>query len=80
MSFDLKLAAIYFALAIGILALIGLLAGMRFIINHAFASSGHAFYVIATQREPECATCPFNKRCPYAGGVLCRFAIKKGGV
>jgi hypothetical protein len=74
MTLDLKLAAIYFALAGLVLLLLLLLAGMRYIINHAFASSGHAFYIIATRQEPTCETCPFNKRCPYSDGAVCKFA------
>lgn len=74
MSLDLKLAAIYYTLALAALAVIGLLAGMRFIINHAFAVSGHASYVMATKEEPMCATCPFRKRCPYSNGATCKFS------
>jgi hypothetical protein len=77
MTLDLKLAFMYYGLALALLVMVALLAGMRFIINHAFASSGHAFYVIATQQEPECVTCPFNKRCPYSNGTSCRFAKQK---
>ena len=74
MTLDLKLAAIYFALAVSILLMLVLLAGMRFIINHAFASSGHNFYVLAHRSEPTCATCPFNRRCPYSSGTKCKFS------
>ena len=79
MTFDLKLAAVYYGLALMVLAMIGLLTGMRFIINRTFASSGHAFYVMANKTEPQCATCPFSKRCPYSNGTKCRFSKKSGG-
>jgi hypothetical protein len=74
MTLDLKLAAAYYASAAAILALILLLAMMRLIINHTFAASGHAFYVISKGVEPRCATCPFRKRCPYSNGQSCMFS------
>jgi len=73
MSLDLKLATIYYALAGAVLVVLLLLIGMRFIINHTFASSGYKFYVMATHEQPQCETCPFNKRCPYSNGEVCRF-------
>lgn len=80
MSFDFKLGMIYYGLALMILLVIGCAAMIRFIINHAFAASGHDFYVLATEKQPKCATCPFSARCPYSNGVTCHFAIKKGGL
>lgn len=73
MSLDLKFAAIYYALSVALLVVIVLAAFIRLIINHAFAVSGHKFYLAATGKDPECATCPFNKRCPYSNGVTCKF-------
>lgn len=73
MSLDLKLAAIYLALAVLFIFMLGALWAMRRIINRAFASSGHDFYVSATGTEPNCPTCPFRGRCPYANSRVCKF-------
>lgn len=75
MSTDLRLAWVYFAIIVMILLLFGVAWVMRRIINHAFASSGHDLYVKAAGKEPQCITCPFNKRCPYSDGTVCRFAM-----
>lgn len=79
MTLDLKLAAVYYGLAASVFILLVLLIGMRFIINHTFASSGHAFYVMATKQEPRCESCPFNNRCPYSNGTVCKFTKTGGG-
>ena len=74
MSFDLKLGYVYLGLSgLTVFMLLALWA-MRRIINHAFAKSGHTFYVQSVGIEPHCATCPFNKRCPYSDGKTCKFA------
>lgn len=73
MTLDLKLSAIFFSLAVAVIAIMLLMAGIRLVINRSFASSGHAFYVSTYKKEPMCPTCPFKTRCPYANGVFCKF-------
>jgi hypothetical protein len=74
MSFDIALAWVFFALSAMVAFLEGAKAFMRFVIDRAFASSQHTFYVVATGHQPRCADCPMNKRCPYSNGVVCHFS------
>jgi len=73
MSFDLKLAWVYFGMALQVLFLLGAGWLIRWIIDAAIAHSGYRFYRSVYNEDPKCPTCPFRGRCPYANGKLCRF-------
>ena len=74
MSWDVKLTLIL--LSIGAIALFGAVAHfvIRRVVHHCFARSFHDFYVEVTHQQPECGTCPYRSRCPYAGGPSCHFS------
>ena len=76
MSLDLKLATIFFGLAVMFLVITAGASLIRSTIDKAIASSGHAFYLRVTGHEPKCPTCPFKKHCPYYGIGRCAFAPK----
>ncbi len=77
MSWDMKLAWIYYALALEALLVGVALIAMHWIIAHASALALYRMYALSTNEPPRCPTCPFRGRCPYAGGKLCAFIGKE---
>jgi hypothetical protein len=78
MSLDAKLASILFGLAFLFCVWAAVLCARPLIFRIA-AKATHDFYVTAKGAEPRCATCPFNRHCPYSDGVTCHFAPKASG-
>lgn len=74
MNLDLKLAVIYFAILVLMIVVSAGRAAIRHMVNGPLLECEHAFYVMTTGHEPDCPTCPLNKRCPYYGKGKCKFA------
>ncbi len=73
MTLDTKFAAIAFALAGLVLFWLVVITVIRWAVFHIAARATHSFFVSASGEEPQCATCPFNRKCPYSNGIICHF-------
>ncbi len=79
MTIDLKLACVLFSISFVLLVWAGILMCRPLVFREA-ARGLHDFHVIAVGTEPQCATCPFNRHCPYSKGVACHFAQKPSAI
>jgi hypothetical protein len=72
-NLEMKLAFVCFGAASILLLWAFIQTVLRWAVFHVAAKATHAFYVSATGIDPQCATCPFNLKCPYSNGIVCRF-------
>ncbi len=76
MSPEIKAASMFFALAVVVGVWLFSMTVVRWWVYSSTAKGVHDFYVTATGEQPTCETCPFNRKCPYARGKQCRYAVE----